>query len=52
VVAVQLNGSASSRNLTVRFATASVGGAIDRSAPNQGTIALQPCSLDGRGVCS
>lgn len=52
VISVQLNGSASSRNLVVRFATATVGGVIGDTTTNNGTLALQPCSLDGRGVCS
>lgn len=51
VVSVQLSGSSSSRNVVVRFATATVGGP-GGAAPNMGTVALQPCSLDGKGVCS
>lgn len=52
VVAAQLSGAESSRYLLVRFATATVGGSVGGSAPNLGTLALQACSLDGRGVCS
>lgn len=52
VISATLNGSASSRNVVVRFATATVNGGISPTAPNDGTLALQPCSLDGRGTCS
>lgn len=52
VISATLNGSASSRNLVVRFTTATVGGSVSPTAPNDGTLALQPCSLDGRGTCS
>ena len=52
VISATLNGSASNRNLVVRFATATVGGVVSPTAPNDGTLALQPCSLDGRGTCS
>lgn len=52
VISATLNGSASSRNVVVRFATATVNGGVSSTAPNDGTLALQPCSLDGRGTCT
>ena len=52
VISVTLNGSASGRNVVVTFSTATTNGAISPTAPNLGTLALQPCSLDGRGTCS
>jgi Flp pilus assembly protein TadG len=53
VIAVQLNGSASSRNISVRFKVGSLSGArIGESASNNGVVTWSPCQLDGRGDCS
>lgn len=51
VISATLSGSASSRNLVVRFSTAQVNGAPSSTAPNNGVVALAPCSLDGKGTC-
>lgn len=53
VIAVQLGGSASSRNVSVRFKTEPIAGTpIADGATNNGVITWTPCSLDGNGVCS
>jgi len=53
VIAVQLNGSASSRNVSVRFKTAPIAGAQGSSgSAGNGVVTWSPCQLDGNGVCS
>jgi len=52
VISVTLNGSASARNITVRFATSTANGAPSPTVINNGVMAYAPCSLDGRGTCS
>lgn len=53
VISAKLSGSASQRNLVVKFQPVQlIGSGCGRGAPNYGTVTWQPCSLDGRGVCS
>lgn len=53
VIAEQLNGAASSRNISVRFKTAPIAGAQGSSgSASNGVVTWSPCQLDGNGVCS
>ncbi len=53
VVSERLNGSASTRNIAVRFRTRAVPGAsTSPTAPNNGVVTWSPCQLDGNGACS
>ena len=53
VVSERLNGSASTRNIEVRFRTNPLSGAQSNSgASNNGVVTWSPCQLDGRGACS
>ena len=53
VVSAKLDGSASQRNLRVKFAPVQVDGAgCSKPATNYGAVTWKPCSIDGNGVCS
>jgi len=53
IISVRLSGSASSRNLTVRFQPYALpNGQLSGTAPNFGVVSWGPCSLDGAGSCS
>lgn len=53
IISVRLSGSASSRNLTVRFQPYAIpNGQLSSTAPNLGVISWEPCSLDGAGSCA
>lgn len=53
VISEQLNGSASTRNIAVRFRSQPLGGAqTSAGAGNNGVVTWSPCALDGRGECS
>lgn len=52
IISATLNGSASSRNVAVRFkAEPVVGAATGTGAVNNGLVTWSPCALDGNGVC-
>lgn len=53
VVSERLDGSASTRNIAVRFRANPVSGAqANASAQSNGVVTWSPCQLDGRGECS
>ena len=53
VISVSLNGSASSRNVAVRFRVEPIADArSSATAASNGVLTWSPCQLDGRGVCS
>lgn len=53
VISEKLNGTASARNIGVRFRSRAIAGASpDPTAPNNGVVTWSPCQLDGNGACS
>ncbi len=53
VTADVLNGSASQRHLSVRFARVALAGAqMAPGSAEYGVVTWRPCSFDGKGVCS
>ena len=52
IISATLNGSASSRNVAVRFKAEPIAGAqTGTGVVNNGLVTWSPCELDGRGVC-
>lgn len=52
IISATLNGSASTRNVAVRFKAEAIdGGRAGEGVTNNGLVTWSPCELDGRGVC-